>query len=37
VVAVPLTNSLTTQAAPRNREEVAARARERAAERYGAR
>jgi len=36
-VARKLIDSLTTNATPRNREEVAARARERAAERYGAR
>ena len=36
-VARKLIDSLTTNASPRNREEVAARARERAAERYGAR
>jgi hypothetical protein len=36
-VARKLIDSLITQAAPRNREEVAARARERAAERYGVR
>jgi hypothetical protein len=36
-VARKLIDSLTTNAVPRNREEVAARARERAAERYGAR
>ena len=36
-VARRLIDSLTTNASPRNREEVAARARERAAERYGAR
>jgi hypothetical protein len=37
VVARKLIDSLSTNAAPRNREEVAARARERAAERYGPR
>ena len=36
-VARKLIDSLTTNASPRNREEVAARARERAAERYGVR
>jgi hypothetical protein len=36
-IARKLIDSLTTQSTPRNREEVAARARERAAERYGAR
>ena len=36
-IARRLIDSLTTNAAPRNREEVAARARERAAERYGPR
>ena len=36
-IARKLIDSLTTNAAPRNREEVAARARERAAERYGPR
>jgi hypothetical protein len=36
-VARRLIDALTTNAAPRNREEVAARARERAVERYGAR
>lgn len=36
-VARKLIDSLTTNALPRNREEVAARARERTAERYGAR
>ena len=36
-VARKLIDSLTTNASPRNREELAARARERAAERYGVR
>jgi hypothetical protein len=36
-IARKLIDSLTTNASPRNREEVAARARERAAERYGPR
>ena len=36
-IARRLIDTLTTNAAPRNREEVAARARERAAERYGPR
>jgi hypothetical protein len=36
-IARRLIDSLTTTAAPRNRDEVAARARERAAERFGAR
>ena len=36
-IARRLIDSLTTNSAPRNREEVAARARERAAERYGPR
>ena len=36
-IARKLIDSLTTNASPRNREEVAARARERAAERYGTR